>query len=154
MVTSNQSKHPFPHDSQAMAAVDEDQYVVSSDSPSDLEAEHHADEQASTESAGKVGEAEAEDRAARRKRHVRMFCFSCNRYEGHSIAAKSRILYSFLVGFTFGLYYYLGRYSCHCCGTVRLARRDWLNPRFWYRNMWLGSVAKPKKSKSKSRSRR
>ena len=45
---------------------------------------------------------EREERAERRKRHVRLFCFSCNRYEGHSIAARSRLLYSFLLGITFG----------------------------------------------------
>ena len=93
------------------------------------------------------------ERAARRKRHVRLFCFSCNRYEGHSVAAKSRIIYSFLVGFTFGLYYYLGRFSCHCCGSARLTRNDWLNPRFWYRTFRFGGVAKSKKASSKTRPR-
>lgn len=103
---------------------------------------------------GNADEIERADRAARRKRYVRLFCFSCNRYEGHSVASRSRILYSFLVGFTFGLYYFLGRYACHCCGSVRLGRRDWLNPRFWYRTMWLGGMARSKKAKTKSRSRR
>lgn len=100
------------------------------------------------------GELEREDRAERRKRHVRLFCFSCNRYEGHSIAARSRLLYSFLIGITFGLYHFLGRFSCHCCGTVRLARYDWLNVRFLYRTLWIGGSARAKKSKAKSRTRR
>ena len=96
---------------------------------------------------------EREERAERRKRHVRLFCFSCNRYEGHSIAARSRLLYSFLLGITFGVYYYLGRFSCHCCGTVRLGRYDWLNVRFWYRTLWVGGSARAKKSSAKTRSR-
>ena len=139
-----------------MASDDEGQYLGSSDA---ADSQSIADSElggagASILSDPITNEIEAADRAARRKRHVRLFCFSCNRYEGHSVAARSRLLYSFLVGFSFGLYYYLGRYSCHCCGSVRMARRDWLNPRFWYRSMWLGGVARSKKSKSKSRSRR
>jgi hypothetical protein len=87
----------------------------------------------------------------RKKRHVRIFCFSCNRYEGHSVASRSRFFYSFLIGLTFGLYYYLGRYMCHCCGSVRLGRFDWVNPRFWMRSLRLGGSPKrkPKKRRAK-----
>ena len=126
----------------------------SGDSQVDSHPENRVADPASTGNFSEPSQQEKDDRAARRKRHVKLFCFSCNRYEGHSVAARSRLLYSFLVGCSFGLYYYFGRYSCHCCGSVRLARNDWLNPRFWYRVVWLGGVVTPKSSKSKSRSRR
>ena len=142
-----------------MASGDvDDQLLDSSDSfesQIDTERDYSDEPSASTDDGDFDLPSELEqDRAARRRRHVRMFCFSCNRYEGHSIAARNRTLYSYLVGFTFGLYYYLGRYSCHCCGSVRLARYDWLNVRYWYRTVWLGGIVTTKKSSSKSRSRR
>jgi len=121
----------------------EDERILASSNLDDSQDAPFEEDYADSSSAGEI---ERADRAARRKRHVRLFCFSCNRYEGHSVASRSRILYSFLVGFTFGLYYFLGRYACHCCGSVRLARRDWLNPRFWYRTMWLGGIVRSKKS--------
>ena len=143
--------------SKERAILPDDGQFVDVPSSFDLEDEivkDNFDQSADDRSLGSAGELEREDRAARRKRHIRLFCFSCNRYEGHSVAARSRLLYSFMTGLTFGLYNIFGRFSCHCCGSVRLARRDYLNPRFWYRTMWLGGVARSKKSKSKSRSRR
>ena len=136
----------------------DDQFLSSSssfDPQSDALAENELDDAGYEASrSDDSSDLESVERGKRRRRHVRLFCFSCNRYEGHSVASRNRMLYSFAVGLSLGLYYFLGRFSCHCCGSVRLARRDWLNPRFWYRTVWLGGVITgSKKSKTKSRSR-
>ena len=93
-------------------------------------------------------------RSERKKRHVRLFCFSCNRYEGHSIASRHRFFYSFLIGLTFGLYFYLGRYTCHCCGSIRLGRYDWINPRYWSRALRPGGSSGKQKRKVGRKSKR
>lgn len=106
-------------------------------------------------SAGDSSEASSNGRQSeRKKRHVRLFCFSCNRYEGHSIGSKHRFFYSFLLGLTFGLYFYLGRYLCHCCGNVRLGRYDWINPRFWFRAIRERGGGSKRKRKVRKKSKR
>ena len=67
-------------------------------------------------------------------RRTRMFCFECNRQEGHSIAGENRFVFSFLVGLTLGLIYIVGPYICQCCGAQRLFRFDNLNPFYWFQS--------------------
>lgn len=87
-------------------------------------------------------------RKKKKKKRFKMFCFSCNRPEYHSLKAKKGRIYSYLLGMTFGLLTFIGPFTCVCCGNYRFWCRNWLNPRFWFRN--LGK----KKSKRKSSSKR
>ncbi|MEL7498161.1 MAG: hypothetical protein AAFN77_11155 [Planctomycetota bacterium] len=91
--------------------------------------------------------AEEEDRASRKRK--RMFCFECNRQEGHFISEGNRFVFSFLVGLTFGLIYVIGPYNCQCCGAQRLWRFDSFNPAFWWLNMrGRTGVGRSKKKRS------
>lgn len=84
-------------------------------------------------------EEKAESRFSNRKR---MFCFGCNRPDGHAIAGGNRFFYSFLLGLTFGLIYLVGPYRCQCCGTLRLFRFNRMNPRYWFHKTRQRSLAK------------
>ncbi len=54
-------------------------------------------------------------RSASRKR-IGLFCFNCNRLEGHFLHRQNRWYYSYLIGLTFGLIKIIGPYQCQCCG--------------------------------------
>jgi len=72
-------------------------------------------------------------RKKNKKKRFKMMCFSCNRPEFHSLKARRRWLYSYVLGLTFGISYVVGPFSCSCCGSSRLMRRNWLSPRYWLR---------------------
>ncbi len=80
----------------------------------------------------KLDETEFEPDGRKRKK-TRIFCFECNRLEGHSLYVRSRWFYSYLLGLTFGLVTIVGPYQCQCCGQKRLMCRDFLNLRYWFR---------------------
>ena len=68
------------------------------------------------------------------KRNSRtIYCFSCNRQEGHFISAYSRFILILAVVLSLGLYVFVGQYRCHCCSSSRFMRYDFLNPKYWYR---------------------
>ena len=83
----------------------------------------------------------------KKKKRFKIFCFSCNRPEYHSMKSKKGRIYSYLLGMTFGLLTFIGPFTCVCCGSSRFWCRNWLNPRYWFRNF-------KKKSKRKSSSKR
>jgi hypothetical protein len=68
--------------------------------------------------------------AKRSRRKLRLFCFHCNRPEGHSIPYLGAWFYSYFIGLTFGLIHFIGPFRCQCCGKQRLMFRDWLHPKF------------------------
>ena len=78
-------------------------------------------------------EQEFADDSGRRKSRKRrkMFCFHCNRPEGHFLSAQHRWYYSFATGMTFGLIKIIGPYQCQCCGAKRLMCANRLNLRYW-----------------------
>ena len=141
---SSQSKTPNLESSSVLVGSDTD-VLLESEQVDAYEDSVFQDEKSLTE----LQDQERAER--RRRRRVRLFCFSCNRYEGHAVAARRRLFYSFVLGFTFGLYRYLGLYACNCCGSVRLGRYDWLNLRFWYRTIWVGGSARAKKNQTRRR---
>ena len=63
-----------------------------------------------------------DQRPASRKR-VGIFCFNCNRREGHFLHRENRWYYSYLIGLTFGLIKIIGPLQCQCCGARRLMWR-------------------------------
>ena len=69
----------------------------------------------------------------RKKKHVKMMCFSCNRPEVHTLVVRKRWFFSYLLGLTFGLSLILGPFFCVCCGTTRWMCHNYLNPRYWFR---------------------
>lgn len=79
---------------------------------------------------------------------TRMFCFECNRQEGHFVSESNRFIYSFILGLTFGLAYLIGPYTCQCCGSQRLFRYDRLHPYYWFQS------AKHRSQRSKKSRRR
>lgn len=93
---------------------------------------------------------EMEDLSASRKprQRYRLYCFSCNRPEGHFLSHENRWYYSFLIGMTFGLIRLVGPYQCQCCGHHRLMRSNHLNVRYLIKYM------ESSKTKKKSRSKR
>ena len=84
-----------------------------------------------------------------------IYCFSCNRQEGHFIAAYSRFILILSLILSLGLYAIFGQYRCHCCSSPRMFRYDFLNPKYWYRKIQLrrDGVGRNRRRKS-SRSRR
>lgn len=68
-----------------------------------------------------------------RSRRFRLHCFHCNRPEGHFVKYRERTIYSFFVGLTFGLIYFVGPFRCQCCGHSRLLRVDFVHPILWAR---------------------
>lgn len=73
-------------------------------------------------------------RVKRSRRRKGLFCFNCNRKEGHFLAKQHRWYYSYLVGLTFGLIKFVGPFQCQCCGSNRLMNTNSTNLRFWWRN--------------------
>ena len=81
-------------------------------------------------------ETQAQEEATRKKnkkKRFKMMCFSCNREEYHSLKAKRRWLYSYVLGASFGLSYFVGPFPCSCCGSSRLMCRNWMSLRYWFR---------------------
>lgn len=81
----------------------------------------------------------------KKKKRVKMMCFSCNRPEHHSLKAKKRWLFSFVLGMTFGLSFFIGPFTCVCCGNSRLMCRNWLNLRYWFRKGKTSRAASSKR---------
>ena len=94
---------------------------------------------------------EPEQKKKKKKKRFKMECFSCNRPEYHSVKAKNRLLYSYVLGLTFGLSVFIGPFTCVCCGSSRLMNRNWLNPRFWFRKYWLERKKTKRRSSSSSK---
>ena len=69
----------------------------------------------------------------KKRRRLRLHCFSCNRPEGFFTANKGRWFHYYFLGLTFGLGTILGPFKCVCCGHNRLMRYDFLNPRIWFK---------------------
>lgn len=92
-------------------------------------------------------------------KNIRLYCFACHRMEYHYNALKGKPYHHLLVGATFGLAWFFGPFRCRCCGHRRLARFNFLNPRFHY-HRWKyskGSTTKrvsDSKSSSRKKSRR
>ena len=91
-----------------------------------------------------VGDKSTQSRSSSRSRR-RLFCFQCNRPEGHFLASERRWFYSFLLGLTFGIINLFGPYRCQCCGAVRMMAFNAINPRYWFRTSRHHSLAKQKK---------
>ncbi|QEG22796.1 hypothetical protein [Mariniblastus fucicola] len=72
--------------------------------------------------------AELESRKGRKK--PKLYCFHCNRMEGHSNPYIGAWFYSYFIGLTFGLLHFIGPFRCTCCGRQRLMFRDWAHPKF------------------------
>ncbi len=88
----------------------------------------------------------------RSRKRRKLFCFNCNRPEGHFYFYQDRWYYSFLVGLTFGLIKILGPFQCQCCGSKRWMIANWLNPGFLEVQSRLNkksSSSKRKKKKSR-----
>ncbi len=91
-----------------------------------------------------------------RRKRKRIYCFSCNRQEGHSLWKQHFWYYSFLSGLTFGVIKLFGPFQCQCCGHRRLMSVDMLSPRYLYRSFILGkasSSGRGRKSKSEAKFR-
>ncbi len=62
----------------------------------------------------------------------RMYCFRCHRLERHATAFSNNWYYSYLVGMSFGLLWFLGPFRCRCCTSLRWFRFEWMHPRRWF----------------------
>lgn len=74
--------------------------------------------------------AQAEVEEARKRKKLRLYCFHCNRPEGHSNPYLGAWFYSYFIGLTFGLLHFFGPFRCQCCGRSRLMFRNWAHPKF------------------------
>lgn len=72
----------------------------------------------------------SEDSSSKKRKRVKLFCFHCNRPEGHANQFLGAWFYSYFIGVTFGLLHFFGPFRCQCCGRSRLMFRNWLNPKF------------------------
>ena len=123
-------------------SIEETQPAVTDEIPNDLSdlAAAHAKPPVKPEAVAKdfvdgFEQEFADDSGKRRSRKRRkLFCFHCNRPEGHFLSAQYRWYYSFAVGMTFGLVKIIGPYQCQCCGAKRLMFANWLNLRYWFRS--------------------
>ena len=84
-------------------------------------------------------------------KNIRLYCFACHRMEYHYNALKGKAYHYLLVGATFGLAWLFGPFRCRCCGHRRMARFNFLNPRFHY-HRWKYSKGSGKVSESDSKS--
>ena len=82
------------------------------------------------------------------RKRVGIFCFNCNRPDGHFLPRQHRWYYSYLVGLTFGLVKIVGPYQCQCCGARRFMCSDWISLRYLLRRLRDRRVSKSKKGKS------
>ncbi len=69
-------------------------------------------------------------RKSKSRSKTRMYCFHCNRPEGHSNPYVGTWFYSYFIGLSFGLLHFFGPFRCQCCGRQRLMFRDWAHPKF------------------------
>lgn len=82
------------------------------------------------------------------RKRIGMFCFHCNRREGHFLYRQNRWYYSYLIGLTFGLIKIVGPYQCQCCGHRRFMCADWISLRYLLRRNRDRRNSKSKKGKS------
>ena len=73
---------------------------------------------------------EPEFRIRAPRKRIGIFCFNCNRREGHFLYRQNSWYYSYLIGLTFGLIKIIGPYQCQCCGARRFMCADWLHSRY------------------------
>jgi len=85
------------------------------------------------------------------RKRKRLYCFSCNRPEGHSLWKQHFWYYSFLSGLTFGVVKLFGPFQCQCCGHRRLMSVDLLSPRYLYRSFVLRKAGGGRKTGGGSR---
>ena len=71
-----------------------------------------------------------EETGSKKRKKVRLFCFHCNRPEGHGNPYLGTWFYSYFIGLSFGLLHFFGPFRCQCCGRNRLMFRNWANPKF------------------------
>jgi hypothetical protein len=88
---------------------------------------------------------------SRRKRRKWMFCFHCNRPEGHFVAFRGSWLYSFVTGMTFGLIKFVGPYKCQCCGKNRLMSSNFLNPKWHFKEAKNRTASRSSRSSGRRR---
>lgn len=82
-----------------------------------------------------------------------IYCFSCNRRERHLLTASSRMAMALLVTCTCGLYFFFGKYRCHCCAATRLLRYDFISPNFWHRQLLMRKDGVKSRRRKKKRRR-
>jgi hypothetical protein len=87
-----------------------------------------------------AGNIDSQGRRIHRKRRE-IYCFSCNRLEGHFLWKQHFWYYSFLTGLTFGFVKWIGPFQCQCCGHRRLMSANMLSPRYWYRKFVMGKAS-------------